>query len=64
MIRPVERYIESAKTEAKVLDYIMQRDKNQRSAIVRLYQTFEIEKNYFMVFEKVKFDIAIFLLIF
>jgi hypothetical protein len=53
VIRPVERYIESAKTEAKVLDYIMQRDKNQRSAIVRLYQTFEIDKNYFMIFEKV-----------
>ncbi|CAD8075908.1 unnamed protein product [Paramecium sonneborni] len=51
-IRAVERYIESAKIETKILWYIQEKDKSGQFNIVRLFTSFERYDNYFMVFER------------
>ncbi|CAD8145506.1 unnamed protein product [Paramecium pentaurelia] len=51
-IRAVERYIESAKIETKILWYIQDKDKSGAFNIVRLFTSFERYENYFMVFER------------
>lgn len=52
IIRAVERYVESAKTEAEILKDLHGFDLEDRFHIVRLFEEFEHGKNYCMVFEK------------
>jgi hypothetical protein len=55
VIRAVERYVESAKTEEYILKYISARDPKGDSKLVRLYEAFERKGNYCMIFERVYF---------
>ncbi len=40
MIRAVDRYVESAKTETEIIEYVQKRDVNDEHHIVRLFETF------------------------
>jgi CDC-like kinase len=51
VIRAVERYVESAKSEVQVLRYLASRD--ELGSIVRLRDAFALEENYCLVFERV-----------
>jgi CDC-like kinase len=53
IIRAVERYVESARTEENILRYLEARDPRGDSKVVRLHDCFERKGNYCMVFERV-----------
>ena len=50
MIRAVERYVESAKEETKILKQLSNKDTN--NFIIKLYTHFTYGSNYCMIFEK------------
>ena len=52
MIRAVERYVDSAKTETEILEYILKKDPISKFHNVELVQTFNFGSNYCMVFER------------
>ena len=52
MIRAVERYVESAKEEVRILKELKKQDKN--NYIVKLYDNFSFGHNYCMIFEKLQ----------
>lgn len=52
MIRAVERYVESAKTEVEILLDLKRKDPEGKFQIVQLIEAFEFKKNYCMIFEK------------
>jgi hypothetical protein len=51
-VRKVEKYVESARIEADVLDDIYEKQKEKKSNYcVKLFSSFELDGHFFMVFE-------------
>jgi serine/threonine protein kinase len=61
VIRAVDRYIDSAKTETEILTYLKKNDPEDKYHIVKLKSAFDFEKNYCMVFEKLGMSLYDFL---
>ncbi|EGR33534.1 hypothetical protein IMG5_049940 [Ichthyophthirius multifiliis] len=60
IIRAVERYVESAETEAEIIFKLSNADKKNEYNFLKLDQVFSHKKNYCMVFEKLDFGGATF----
>jgi serine/threonine protein kinase len=52
IIRAVDRYVEAAKIEARILEKLNKSDPEHKSHIVRLYDHFPLDHNYCLVFER------------
>ena len=53
VVRRIERYVDSAKIEADILDDIYDRQSKQKAnCCLKLYSHFELDKHYFLVTEK------------
>ena len=46
IIKPIERYIDSAKVESEILSYIQKNDKNSTSHCMKLIESFTFTKDY------------------